>query len=301
VNKVAFYSPLRYPGGKGKLAPYISSVIRANGFTDHCYVEPYAGGAGIAIQLLLTGVVPRIIINDIDFHIYAFWHSVLHENERFCQLIEDTPVSLDSWYNQKTIYDHYENNDILTVGFSTFFLNRTNRSGILTGGIIGGKSQKNKYKIDARFNKHCLIERIQAIGKKQYFIDIFNEDALALVRRISKNANNKYIFYFDPPYFKKGYLLYKNSYERQDHLSMARLIKCLSNPWMVTYDRRAEIEEIYEGVSCHEFDIAYSAHLNRPRGLEVMFYSNLELPCAPYARKKPEKQKALGGDKLVTR
>lgn len=283
---MAFYSPLRYPGGKGKLAPYISTVIQANGFTNHCYVEPYAGGAGVAIQLLLTNIVPRIIINDLDFHVYAFWSSVIHENEKLCKLIAETPVTMESWYQQKAVHDDYQKHTTLEVGFSTFFLNRTNRSGILTGGIIGGKFQIGKYKIDARFNKTDLIKRIQSIGKRGASIEVFNEDALLLIQRLRAHSKSKYIFYFDPPYFKKGYLLYENSYQGKDHWDMAILIKSLSHPWMVTYDRQAEIEEMYDGIASHQFDISYSAHLSRPRGLEVMFYGNLNLPCAPYARSR---------------
>lgn len=281
---MAFYSPLRYPGGKGKLAPYISNVINSNNFNSYCYVEPYAGGAGVAIQLLLTNTVPKIIINDLDFHIFAFWHSVLHETVALCKLIENISVDMESWHAQKAIHDGYEKHDILSVGFSTFFLNRTNRSGILSGGVIDGKSQSGKYKIDARFNKKDLISRIQAIGHRRDSIKIFNEDASFLIQSLKKSKKDKYIFYFDPPYFKKGYLLYQNSYDGKDHWNMAIQIKGLSCPWLVTYDRRPEIEEMYDGVSSCEFDISYSAHLARVRGLEVMFYGNLELPCTPYAR-----------------
>ncbi len=157
------FSPLRYPGGKGKLANFIAEIIRCNELSDGTYIEPYAGGAAVAWELLLTGVVRRVVVNDLNKPIYEFWRSVLERTDDLISLIESTPVTMESWDKAKSVFMN-KSSEGLDLGFSTFFLNRTNRSGILNGGAIGGKAQTGNWKIDARFNKAELCERIRAIS-----------------------------------------------------------------------------------------------------------------------------------------
>jgi len=128
-------------------------VIQANGLKDGVYAEPFAGGAGVAIALLLDGYVEQIIINDIDLSVYAFWYSVLNHTEELCEKIVSTSVSMDEWYIQKQVFTDKDPAFLLELGFATFFLNRTNRSGILNAGVIGGKYQTGEWKIDARYPK----------------------------------------------------------------------------------------------------------------------------------------------------
>ena len=148
---MTFNSPLRYPGGKSKLEKFVASVCDLNNITDH-YIEPYAGGASIALHLLFNGHVKRVTINDLNLSLYAFWNSVLNHAEKFCTLIENTEIDIKNWKQLKGIQKNKTAN-LFELGFSTFFLNRTNHSGILDGGIIGGVNQNGKYKIGCRFNK----------------------------------------------------------------------------------------------------------------------------------------------------
>ncbi len=159
-----YYSPLRYPGGKGRLSAYFKQIYKANSLCGGAYVEPYAGGAAVALSLLIDGYASKVIINDIDLSIYSFWHSVINKTEELCRLIRDTQVDVKTWERQRRIHKERGQHNLLELGFSTFFLNRSNRSGILDAGIIGGKSQSGKWKIDARFNKNELIKRIQRIS-----------------------------------------------------------------------------------------------------------------------------------------
>ena len=155
-----FYSPLRYPGGKNKLARFIASLCVSNNISGH-YVEPYTGGASVALKLLLDGYVNEITINDLDRSIYAFWHSILTNTNKFCRKIRNTEVTLNNWKRFRKIFLNKEKASLFDLGFATFFLNRTNRSGIINGGVIGGVKQKGEYKIDCRFNKDNLIDRIK--------------------------------------------------------------------------------------------------------------------------------------------
>lgn len=212
-------SPLRYPGGKAKIADFIKQVVKDNDLLDGVYVEPYAGGAAVALSLLMDEYVSRIIINDKDRSIYAFWYSVLYDTDRLCKLIEETPVTMETWWAQRTFQsvENKETTDLLTLGFSTFFMNRTNRSGIIKAGVIGGFDQRGNYKIDARYRKEDLIARIRRIASYADRIELHHEDAVDFVKHIVQVLPQNTILYLDPPYYKKGRGLYMNYYEDADH------------------------------------------------------------------------------------
>lgn len=283
---MTYYTPLRYPGGKGKLASFIQEIYKTNDLSDGTYVEPYAGGAAVALKLLLEGFAWDIIINDIDKRVFSFWWSVLNDTDQLCKKINDCQVNVDTWNKQKHIHMNIEQYSLEEIGFATFFLNRTNRSGILSAGVIGGKNQDGNFKIDARFNKKDLISRIELIAKYKNRIKAYNEDALALMSKINNTFNKKTLVYYDPPYFEKGKLLYHNFYTHDDHKSLATFIRNTNHPWIVTYDNVPEIKNLYFGEDYAEFDISYYAHMKRPKGKEILFYNNIKLPCMPYTRKE---------------
>ena len=273
------YSPLRYPGGKGRLSDYFYQIYKANSLCGGTYVEPYAGGAALALSLLSEGYASKVIINDIDYAIYSFWHSVINNTEELCRLIKDTPVDLKTWEFQRKIQKEQDKHDLLELGFSTFFLNRSNRSGILDAGVIGGKSQSGKWKIDARFNKNELINRIQRISQYEDKIELHNLDAMTLIEQIIDKLPEKTFIYFDPPYFVKGKSLYLNFYRKKDHISVADKISKISNQkWVVTYDCISFIQEIYSKYRQMKYTLNYSA-LEASKGKEIMIFSdNLKIP-----------------------
>ena len=219
MNK--FVSPLRYPGGKLKVVNYIKRLMEENDLCGGTYIEPYAGGANVALSLLLSKYAKRIKINDIDRSIYAFWHSALMETENLCRMIQDTDVTLETWERQHELQKNKMEVDLLELGFSTFFLNRTNRSGILNGGVIGGKAQTGKYKIDARYNKKDLIERIEVIAAQRNKIELTSMDAVAFLKRYKRSPAENTLCYLDPPYYVKGKDLYLNYYNDSDHQTIA--------------------------------------------------------------------------------
>lgn len=274
-----FYSPLRYPGGKNKLAKFVALVCEKNNINGH-YIEPYAGGSAVALFLLFNNYVKEITINDIDRSIYAFWHSVLNETDKFCNLIIKTEVNIDNWKIQKEIQKHKKTAPLLKLGFSTFFLNRTNMSGIINGGVIGGIEQRGKYKIDCRFNKEDLIKRIKKIAEHKRKINLYNIDALDLIKNIQQEEkNSQTIFYFDPPYYLKGQSLYTNYYKYDDHLEISNAIKKIKKSrWIISYDDVEEINNLYKGFKKIEYSFFHMAY--RPRnGNEVLFFDkNLIIP-----------------------
>lgn len=273
-----FNTPLRYPGGKGKLSNFMLNVIEGNGLSAIHYAEPYAGGAGLALKLLHLNVAEKIILNDINISVYAFWYSVLNDADLLCSKIENTSVTMDEWYAQKEIIDSPNKYDLLTIGFSTFFLNRTNRSGILKGGVIGGKKQDGNWKLDARYNKNDLISRIQKIHDMRESISLYNLDAIAFINKIVTQLPKNSLTYLDPPYYVKGKGLYINHYAHQDHVDVANVVQeKIKTPWIVSYDNTPEIQEMYSGKSL-VYGINYSAQ-DRYEGSEIMFFSKgLKIP-----------------------
>ncbi len=277
-----YYSPLRYPGGKGKLAGLIYSVFERNELVGGHYVEPYAGGASVALALLFNGYASRIIINDYDRSIYAFWHCVLNKTEELCQLISETEISPGEWYQQRGVQERKETAGLLELGFSTFFLNRTSRSGIiLKAGMIGGKKQDGEYKIDARFNKEDLIDRIRQIAKYKRFISVYNQDAIVLINEISATLPAKTLIYFDPPYYVKAHKLYVNHYAHRDHVLVSRMINGIArHRWLVSYDNVQEIKKLYKNQKKFTYSLNYSA-VNSTTGSEVIIYQqDLIIPKA---------------------
>jgi len=272
-----FYSPLRYPGGKGKLAPFMELMIDKLRLRGGTYIEPFAGGAGIALHLLFNDVVNQVVINDYDKSIYSFWKAVLTENDRFVDTLINTQVSLDEWKKQKEIYLTQNKKYSFELGFATFFLNRTNRSGIINGGIIGGNEQSGKWKIDARFNKENLAKRITDIGERKKDIKLYYSDVIHFVDKYLPKYEDNSLVYFDPPYFNKGKELYKNFFEYKHHRIIEKYIadnvKC---NWIITYDDTPEIVRIYDGYTTRKFDLSYSASKRRVAS-EIMIFRNEDM------------------------
>ncbi|MCX0499585.1 DNA adenine methylase [Erwinia billingiae] len=286
---MAFYTPLRYPGGKGKLSYYLKDVIKHNSLLDCHYIEPFAGGAGVALELLMQEYVRKITINDYDPAIYSFWHSILNNCDEFCDMVESTEITMETWYQQREILRSNNYDNRLNLGFAAFFMNRTNRSGILNAGVIGGKEQSGKWKLDVRFNKPDLIKRIKKIAGYKDRIFIKNEDTLDLLINLSLKSHENTFMYLDPPYYVKGQELYRNFYEHQDHVDIKnQLIKMPVLHWVATYDNTKEIKEIYNNQKVMDFDLQYSAQSKRV-GSEVMIFSdNLHIPTVGLGKAIPQ-------------
>lgn len=275
---IPYVSPLRYPGGKLKVVDYLKRLMEVNDLQGGTYIEPYAGGASVAISLLFGQYARCIKINDKDRSIFAFWHSVLKDTEALCRRIQDTPITMEMWNAQREVQLSKESADLLDLGFSTFFLNRTNRSGILKGGVIGGKNQIGKYKMNARFNKRELIERIERIAVKADQIELTGIDALELINRYNRTPVAKTLLYLDPPYYEKGRDLYLNYYNDEDHRNIANAIKKYNGKWIISYDAIPFIKELYQNYQQREYYLSYSAG-NPVKGKEIMVYSeNLIVP-----------------------
>lgn len=282
-------SPLRYPGGKSLMTNFFVDLFHRNGLQDIVYAEPYAGGAGAAINLLLNGYVNEIIINDANIGIYSFWNALINESDRFIQTINTIPVTLTEWYKQRAVLQKSAKPSF-ELGIATFFMSRTNRSGVIFGGPIGGSSEEKqnnaKYKIDCRFNKQDLIQRLETIAENRRRIKVTNEDALLFLRQLDENV----FVYLDPPYFVKGKSLYMNHYSKRDH---ERLSLYLQNEapfnWVLSYDDVTQIREMYTNSELFRFPLKYTVS-KKQVGYELLTHSgNLIFPENPKIRRAHSK------------
>jgi len=278
-------TPLRYPGGKSQLIPFVVDLLRKNDLFYGEYAEPFAGGAGIPISLLLNNYVSRVYLNDVDPAIYAFWKCVLDKTDEFCDRIESTEVTIDEWHRQREIYQRPKSRSILDRGFSTFFLNRTNRSGIVKAGVIGGLGQTGNYKLDCRFIKPELVKKIRRIASHRDQIKLTNFDAAVFLRDVVPTTSNNALINLDPPYYAKGSELYTSYYMPNDHAELAKAVVRLGRPWLVTYDDEPEIRELYKKFPMFTSALNYSAQVKRV-GVEL-------LVMAPQL-KMPESAESMG-------
>lgn len=263
----ATYTPLRYPGGKAKLGPFLAELFKANRIVDGAYAEPYAGGAGAGLFLLFRGFANRLHLNDIDRGVVAFWRALLNHNEQFAKTIEKIPLSVREWDRQRTVYKADRSG--FDLGFAFFYLNRTNRSGIMNGGIIGGREQEGEWKIDARFNRADLAARARAIGSMRRHISISRADAIDFIDDLAPKAADRLLTNLDPPYYAKGHELYTNYYKADDHAAIAKRVKRLRCKWIITYDDCPEIRALYRGCRILSSELSYSAREVR-RGNEIV-------------------------------
>lgn len=266
-------SPLRYPGGKNLLASYFYYLLEKNDLNGCRYYEPFAGGAGVGLRLLFSESVSEIILNDADYHIYCFWRAATRHSEKFVEHIRSVPLTIEEWHRQKEIYRTPKKHGIFQVGFSTFFLNRCNRSGIIKGAApIGGYEQKGPWNLAARFNKQTLIERISRIGLYKDRITFKNMDAIDFLRESLPRGNgrSRVLVYCDPPYIKAGNRLYLNYYEKKDHEKLAKyLLGQNSLNWIVSYDDDPLIRNIYRYCQKWIFSLGYSLQKNH-QGKELL-------------------------------
>lgn len=258
TGRTAALSPLRYPGGKAALAGFFGQIISRLGIQSATYVEPYAGGAGAAMALLRQNMVERLVINDVDPAVYCFWLSVTSQPGPFAAKIADAPLNVEEWRHQKEIYRAADESDPLALGFAFFYLNRTNRSGILNAGPIGGVKQDGNYKIDARFNRAQLAQRVAAIGDLASRITVLGMDGMSVVQRYV--VDPAAFVYIDPPYVEMGGSLYLNAFTHRDHADLAEeLDRQPDGNWVVTYDPSDFIRRLYQQHDLREYQLSYSA------------------------------------------
>lgn len=268
------YTPLRFPGGKSKIYPFVAALIDTNDLQGCTYGEPFCGGAGLAMKLLLRNDISRVVLNDCDPAIYSIWDVIVNHPNELCEFIETVPLDMDEWHRCRSLYRKVTKPSV-ELGKAAFYLNRTNRSGILAGGVIGGKEQTGKYKMGARFTRPTLCEKVRAISKRSDDIELHNLDVLDFMHDVAPTMGQHSLLYLDPPYVKKGPGLYENSFDDSDHRELAKCVKTYDGKWMVTYDTDELVDQLYQPsedwqITIDEIKVGYSASRSRDIAVEKL-------------------------------
>lgn len=266
-----YLSPLRYPGGKAKLAPYLARVLAHQSMSVDTYCEPYAGGAGAGLQLLVDGHVDKLIINDLNPGIAAFWRQVFFNSAELQQRVRDCEVTVETWREQRAIYLAPAGQTDADLGFATFYLNRTNRSGILSARPIGGLEQTGNWLIDARFNKADLLERLERLQDLAPQVDVRQQRAIDLINTLNRRSR-PILMYVDPPYVVPGEELYMTDHTWSEHQRLELTLRRSPHPWLLTYDADDRTRELYRDFRCLRFGISHTAQKQKV-GREYMFFS----------------------------
>jgi DNA adenine methylase len=279
---IRHFSPLRYPGGKASLTSFLEDVIDLNDLRGCQYFEPYAGGAGAALTLLERKAVDEIYINDADVRVFAFWNAVLSETEQFTERILTVPLNMEEWHKQREVCSNPRNHKAFDVGFSAFYMNRCNRSGVLSGaGPIGGLHQLGKWKLDARFSKEALAKRIQQVGKRREQIHVSGLDAIDFLKSSLPvgRMRRKVFVYIDPPYVNKGQKLYLNAYAPKDHAGIAHYLSSQKVlPWLMSYDDSPLVLDLYRERHIFKLPIRYSLQVKKSAAELIICPFDLTLP-----------------------
>ncbi len=285
-------NPLRYPGAKSKLYDYILKLLKQENLIGCTFYEPYAGSASLSLMLIENNIVSNAVINERDPLLYSFWDAVFNNTNDLVDLINETPITLDTWsrISQYRNPEHLIGKTTTEKGFAGLFLNRTNFSGILKANPLGGKSQTSKYKIDCRFNKDRVIESIISISQYKDRISVFGNDALDFMKNeLRYKRRNSYFVYIDPPYYNAGPSLYRYYYKAEDHAALAKYIKTKAFNWLISYDDTPEIRRLYKNSEFVDLYLDYSVRTSK-KGAEILI-SSLEIP--PMENEQIEQQTEL--------
>lgn len=286
-----FHSPLRYPGGKRRLVPYVAAAIEANNLKPDLFVEPFAGGASVSLELLATDRVERIALADTDPMIAGFWHTVFdtgpngEKNFRWLlRQVENCDLDLATWDRMKTTRWRA----LHTLGFAGLYLNRTSFNGSLyrSAGPIGGRSQSGTYTVGARFPREKLVKRLEACREFADKVEFVRcDDAMRVVksaRALARREAWEAFFYFDPPFWAKAKWLYSTWFSHLEHGELAQQLVFLREPYLLSYDKADEIAELYErhvakGAHLVDVELYYSGQ-NRVAGHEYVITNLDRLP-----------------------
>lgn len=282
-------NPLRYPGAKRSLVTYIDSLLTANNLLGCTFYEPHAGSAAVGLELLQRGHIKNLILCEKDILLYAFWQSVFQDTDSLCRLIEETPITIETWHKQLPYRDitNLTQVPLIELAFAGLFFNRTNFSGILNANPIGGIKQTSQYGIDCRFNKAKIIAVIQKLSTYSNNVAVNYGDALQFMQTQKTRFLKETCFaYFDPPYYEKGAKIYRHYYKNQDHIALSKFVRDVHNlDWLISYDDAPFICGLYgdSGAKYQPFFLDYTcASRVRTQGQELLI-SNLPLPPFPVA------------------
>lgn len=256
MNSASRISPLRFPGGKSKVAKKIVSLFPE--FDE--YREPFLGGGSIFFAAKQRFPDKRFWINDIDFNIFIFW-KILQINPQ--GLVEKSKFFKEKYSeNGKELFHYLKKNlsesDDVAKAAIFFVLNRISFSGMYS---VGGYSH-------SAFEKRFKNAHIEKLFLSTNFLKDVRITCLPYEEIFKEEGKNVFLF-LDPPYYStKKSRLYgeKGKYHAEfDHEKLASILKTTSFKWLMTCDDSPYIKNLYSFASIKEMPVTYGMRNQSPR------------------------------------
>jgi len=238
-------SPLRYPGAKRQLIPLFNSLLLQAPVGT--FVEPFAGGASVALHVAVNGLAERVILGEADPLVYAFWYVACFDTPWIIEQIQTVDVTLANWERFKA----RPGETLRDRALSCLFLNRTSFSGILheRSGPIGGRSQRSPYPINCRFPRSELVRRVSVVGELaeagRIGAVLCGDYQDTIAAAVDHSASRDALLYLDPPFYAKAQTLYRLSFGADDHRRLADYVMGCDIPWLLSYDSHPSIQDLY--------------------------------------------------------
>jgi DNA adenine methylase len=265
--------------------PYVAAALAANELKPNLFVEPFAGGASVALELATSGAVEQIGIADLDPYVAAFWKTVFYDCDWLCEQVEKIEITLETWKRMKSAHYTAERSQALAC----LFLNRTSFNGTLhrRAGPIGGKNGASKYGLDCRFPRKRLVQRLRACeqlakeGRVAFVRCASALDTIGYARTLARADEQKSLFfYLDPPFWAKSLTLYRYGFDDEAHRELAKGLRWVHEPYLLSYDAAPEVRDLYRHhqVQTETVELLYTA-TQQTAGFELVIANLERLPA----------------------
>jgi len=250
-------SPLRYPGAKRLLLPAIRDLL-----PEHVdlLIEPFAGGASVALALLDEGRADRVVLGDADPLVAAFWSVATSRPDELIEAMRAETPSVERWDYWRAA----EPDDELKAACKCLYLNRTSFSGNLhhEAGPLGGRAGRGEG-IAGRWAPETVASRIRHVAElgRGGRITVVAGDWQETVDVGLRMAPDPLV-YADPPYVSAGTRLYRASFTVGDHGNLADGLATAPYRWLLSYDDHPTTRRLYgtiPGLGRYAVTHSYSA------------------------------------------
>ena len=257
----------RYPGGKSKIRKRLCEKLNLiSPPSTFEYREPFFGGGSVGINFLSTVTKkPDLWLNDKDPGISSLWSAVINYPEELKERVCRFQPSIEHYNSFKnTLIENNAKTDskesIVENGFQKLAVHQTSYSGLGTksGGPLGGKLQKSKYKIDCRWSPKYLCKKIDKLSNAFSSVKIRENGCTNYDFEKLISEPGSAVLYLDPPYFEKGGSLYQFSFEESDHERFANLLKNTDHPFVLSYDDCDAIRDLYGWAQIETVHVNYT-------------------------------------------
>jgi len=229
----------RYPGGKSGLIDYLATLLDPKKMAT--FVSAFAGATHMGLSLLEAGVIGHLVINDLEYGVFSLFNVIKERPDKLMKLIiEKTPTRDEFFKCQEQMVNEYEGLSEVESAWAFLVVNRLGRNGIYDSNPMSDML--------CRWNSKTLLKRILMIHKMSNKITVLCCDALEVIEEYYWRSNTT--IFLDPPYYKKGKVLYKHYYTEEDHLNLRDLIGSLVHDFpcadvIMTYDDCEEVRRMY--------------------------------------------------------